>query len=49
LSQPIYGTKGKFIHITIPEDGEDERLWRAKAKEHLLDAYEAEDAIYDEI
>jgi hypothetical protein len=49
LSQPIHAPKGKFIRITISDDSEDDRLWRDAAKEHLLDAYEAEDAIYDEI
>jgi len=49
LSQPILAPEGKFIRITISEDGEDDRLWREAAKEHLLDAYETEDAIYDKI
>jgi len=49
LSQPIHAPEGKLIRITISDDGEDDRLWHEAAKEHLLDAYETEDAIYDKI
>jgi len=49
LSQPIQVPQGKLIHISIPDDGEDDSLWREAAKEHFLKAYDAEDAIYDNI
>ncbi len=49
LSQPIVAPQGRLIKISIPDDGEEDRLWREAAKKHFLEAYEAEDAIYDEI
>lgn len=49
LSQPIQVPRGKLIQISIPDDGEEDRLWREAAKKHFLESYEAEDAIYDEI
>jgi hypothetical protein len=50
LSHPIQAPMGKLIRISIPEDDDEEdRMWRDAAKKHLLDAYVAEDAIYDEI
>jgi len=49
LSQAIPVPKGRLIKISIPDENEDDRLWREAAKKHLLEAYEAEDAIYDEI
>lgn len=45
LSQAIQSPRG----ISIEDDVEENRLWRDVAKKHFLDAYEAEDAIYDEI
>ena len=49
LSQPIQVQKGKFIQISIPDDSEDDSLWRKAAEEHFLKAYEPEDAFYDRI
>lgn len=49
LSHPIQAPRGRLIQISIPDDYEEDRLWREAAKKHLLDAYEVEDAIYDEI
>jgi len=30
-------------------EGEEDRLWRETAKKHFLEAYDDEDAIYDEL
>jgi hypothetical protein len=49
LSQPLLAPKGGLIKISIPDDGEDDLLWRGAAKKHFMEAYDAEDAIYDEI
>lgn len=49
LSQPISAQPGQFIQISIPDEGEEDSLWREAAKKHFLEAYDAEDAIYDEL
>ncbi len=50
LSQPISAQPGEFIQISIPDEGEEDSLWREAAKKHFLEAYDAEeDAIYDEL
>ncbi len=49
LSVPIPAQPGKLIQISIPDDGEDDRLWREAAKKHLLAAYDDGDSIYDEL
>ena len=46
LSQPISAQPGEFIHISIPDKNEEDRLWRKEAKKHFLEAYGDEDAIY---
>jgi hypothetical protein len=49
LSQPIAAKPGKLIQLSIPDEGEDERLWRETAKKHFLEAYDAGDDIYNEL
>ncbi len=49
LNQPISAQPGEFIHISIPDEGEEDRLWREEAKKHFLEAYDDEDAIYDKL
>jgi hypothetical protein len=50
LSQPIDSSPGEVIQIALPANGDDEmELWRAAGKQHFLDAYADEDAIYDEL
>jgi hypothetical protein len=49
LSQPLQAPKGRLIKVSIPDDGEEDLLWLRAAKKHFLEAYDAEDAIYDEI
>lgn len=49
LSQPIPVQLGESIQIAIPDEGEEERLWREAAKRHFLEAYDDTDDIYDEL
>jgi len=49
LRQPIAIKPGKLIQISIPDEGEEDRLWREAAKKHFLEAYDDGDAIYDEL
>jgi hypothetical protein len=47
LSQPLDAAPGEVIQISLPAEDEMSS-WRDAAKQHLLDAYADEDAIYDE-
>jgi hypothetical protein len=49
LSQPIPVQPGESIQISIPDDSEEERLWREAAKKHFLEAYDDTDDIYDDL
>ena len=50
LSQPLDASPGDVIQISLPSETDDEMvLWRDAGKQHLLDAYADEDAIYDEL
>ena len=49
LSQPIAAQPGEYIQISIPDDGEEDRLWQESAKKHFLEAYDDQDAIYDKL
>ena len=50
LSQPLDASPGDVIQITLPSPDDDElAVWRDAAKQHLLNAYADEDAIYDEL
>ncbi len=50
LSQPLDASPGEVIQISLPTEGEDEMaVWREAGKQHLLDAYADEDAVYDEL
>jgi len=50
LSQPLEASPGDVIQISLPSVSDDEMaVWRDAAKQHLLDAYGDEDAIYDEL
>ena len=50
LSQPLNAVPGEVIKIALALGGEGEMaLWREASKQHLLDAYADEDAIYDEL
>ncbi len=50
LSQPLDAPPGEMIQISLPSETEDEMaVWRDASKQHLLDAYADEDAVYDEL
>jgi hypothetical protein len=50
LSQPLDATPGDVIQISLPAQTDDEMApWREAGKQHLLDAYADEDAVYDEL
>lgn len=50
LSQPLEASPGDVIQISLPTEADDEMaVWRDAAKQHLLDAYADEDAIYDKL
>jgi hypothetical protein len=49
LSQPLAVPLGASLQIAIPDEGEEEHLWREAAKQHFLDAYGEQDAIYDDL
>jgi hypothetical protein len=50
LSQPLEASPGDVIEISLLSENEDEMaVWRNAARQHLLDAYADEDAIYDEL
>jgi hypothetical protein len=50
LSQPLKAPPGDIIQISLPSETNDEMaVWRDAAKQHLLDAYADEDAVYDEL
>ena len=48
--QPLDAATGDVIQISLPSQTDDEMVvWRDAARQHLLDAYADEDAIYDEL
>jgi hypothetical protein len=50
LSQPLEASPGDVIQISLPSELDDETtVWRDAGKQHLLDAYADEDAVYDEL
>lgn len=50
LSQPLDAVPGEVIKIALATSGDEEMtIWRDASKQHLLDAYADEDAIYDEL
>lgn len=48
LSQPLAGVPGQVIEITLREDDEL-AAWRDAGRQRLLDAYDEEDAVYDDL
>ena len=49
LRQPLAVPLGASLQIAIPDAGDEEHLWRDAAKQHCLDAYSEQDAIYDDL
>ena len=47
LSQPIAMEPGQQIDILIPNETEEDSVWRDAAKKRFLDVYDEQDAIYD--
>ncbi len=48
LSQPIAAQPGDEIVISIPDEQEED-AWREAAREPFMEAYDDQDAIYDEL
>ncbi|HEX9733196.1 MAG TPA: hypothetical protein VGG06_14575 [Thermoanaerobaculia bacterium] len=49
LAEPLPPTTGEWIRIGIPDTDDEALDWRQAAMDHLLDAYDDQDAIYDEL
>jgi hypothetical protein len=54
LSQPLNALPGQVIQISLPSGlpaGEDDEMspWREAGKNHMLEAYADEDAVYDNL
>lgn len=49
LSQPLPTPLGETIVITIPDEGAEEHLWQEASMKHFLEAYDDQDAIYDQL
>ncbi len=49
LSQPIPAKTGDLIEISIPDDDEDNRLWKVATSQKFLSAYDVSDSIYDNL
>jgi len=50
LSQPLEAAPGDVIEISLLTDADDEMaVWRDAGKQHMLNAYDDEDAVYDEL
>ncbi len=49
LSQPLPTPPGETIVIAIPEESEEDHLWKEASVKHFLEAYDDQDAIYDQL
>jgi hypothetical protein len=49
LSQPIAAQPGDYIVISIPEEAEEDEAWQEISRKHFLEAYDDQDAIYDQL
>ncbi|MFH0775812.1 MAG: hypothetical protein V2A53_10080 [bacterium] len=49
LKQPISAQRGECIQVSIPDGREEDHLWQEMSKKHFLEAYDAQDAIYDNL
>ena len=49
LSEPLQAQVGEMVEISLRTDEDEVADWREAGKQHLLDAYADEDAIYDEL
>ncbi|MEW6608523.1 MAG: hypothetical protein AB1414_13940 [bacterium] len=49
LRQPISLYRREYIQVSIPDEREESRLWQEATRKHFLEAYDDQDAIYDEL
>ena len=49
LKQPISAQRGGYIQVSIPDEREEDHLWKKAARKHFLETYDEQDAIYDEL
>jgi hypothetical protein len=49
LSQPISTLPGDYVVIAIPDEVEEDEAWQQAAKQQFLEAYDDQDAIYDQL
>ncbi|HEY5867654.1 MAG TPA: hypothetical protein VI542_19200 [Candidatus Tectomicrobia bacterium] len=49
LSQPIDAEPGNYIVISVAEEAEEEEAWQEMSGQHFLEAYDDQDAIYDQL
>jgi hypothetical protein len=47
LNQPIALAPGQIIEIFIANENDETTVWRDATKNHFLNAYDEQDAIYD--
>jgi hypothetical protein len=48
LSQPIAAQPEDYIVTSTPEESEEDEAWREMSRKHFLEAYDDQDAIYDQ-
>lgn len=49
LSKPISLKPGINIEISVPDENDDDKVWKKSAKNHFLESYDEEDSIYDNL
>ncbi len=49
LAEPISSRAGEHLEIVIPNQDADDADWHLAARESFLNAYDDEDAVYDEL
>ena len=49
LSEPIAAHPGEVMIISIPDLQEAEQTWREATRQHFLEAYDDQDALYDDL
>ncbi len=49
LSEPISAKPGEIIQLSVLDNGEHDQLWKEAAKKRFLEAYDEQDAIYDDL
>lgn len=49
LTEPIAAQPGEYVQLSVMSAGEDDHLWREAGKKRLLEAYDDQDAVYDDL